>query len=939
MFVSVNSLHFYPFSHRSADIALRLFERHRDLGSCNRRERERIYSRALSFARVTPRTWSATKTFRRSNRCGSFQLKGTSNSVAKRTVSSLKVYKQNLHGPNPTISSFRSRPVSSSSVIQLQARRLYVTGPKVSTSKKTSRRIMSGFPRKLLPGITSLVIGGGLFYILDVNGFIQPLPATRLRSDIINERRKQRVIQDKIDAVAAENAESLSKLPFPNGTLNKDVDEAPSAWDSFSGKLEVFSSITDFKWDSFSDSIASYIIPEWATVIPGYIQKLQRELSMAPGSLADEIWQEAHDPFINPEIERSASVRVSNDLCDEEQAFLGFRKQVTAIALAKYLGVPEEEVHPEDVPTIAMVGSGGGLRALVAGTGSMMAAHEAGLFDCVTYTAGVSGSCWLQVLFNSSLSEQRFDKLVDHLKARLGIHIAYPPVALSAVNSAPTNKFLLSGFVEKLKGDPNSDFGLVDVYGLLLSARLLVPKGELEVDSRDLKLSNQREHIKHGEFPMPIYTAVRHEIPIIEEASETEKEIGTVSEETKEKAKKEAWFQWFEFTPYELFCEEFSAGIPMWAVGRKFEDGHDVPMDKESGLHVPELRLSLLLGVFGSAFCATLSHYYKEVKPLVKGLMGFGSIDDMIEGRNEDLSKVHPIDPASIPNFVYGMEGKLPETTPEEVYKNKHIQLMDAGMSNNLPIYPLLRPGRNLDILISFDASADIKQENWLSVADGFCVQRGIKGWPVGAGWPKESDSIEKTTAQLDDAQATTAVEAESKVEDAKHDQEVHLEKIEELSQDKDTSSEQTDLGNAPPKNQNEDTGDLGFCTVWVGTTEERSYTDTEPPPKTKAAEDWQLMEPDAGIAVVYFPLLANEKVEGVDPVTSDYMSTWNFVYAEEQVDKVVELAKQNFREGEERVKRVVRAVWERKRSERMKRIEEERGEAWKRGRDGDHFS
>lgn len=57
---------------------------------------------------------------------------------------------------------------------------------------------------------------------------------------------------------------------------------------------------------------------------------------------------------------------------------------MAAVALAKYLDVPEKDVHPEDVPTIAMVGSGGGLRALVAGTGSMLAAYEDGLFDCVT---------------------------------------------------------------------------------------------------------------------------------------------------------------------------------------------------------------------------------------------------------------------------------------------------------------------------------------------------------------------------------------------------------------------------------------------------------------------------------------------------------------------------------------------------------------------------
>ena len=129
------------------------------------------------------------------------------------------------------------------------------------------------------------------------------------------------------------------------------------------------------------------------------------------------------------------------------------------------------------------------------------------------------------------------DKLVDHLKARIGTHIASPIVALGALNSAPTNKFLLRGFVEKLKGDPKAEFGIVDVYGVLLAARLLVPKGELGVNDNDLKISNQRENMRHGGNPLPIYCAVRHEIPVIEESSQEGKIAQTPSESTKEKAK------------------------------------------------------------------------------------------------------------------------------------------------------------------------------------------------------------------------------------------------------------------------------------------------------------------------------------------------------------------------------------------------------------------
>ena len=636
---------------------------------------------------------------------------------------------------------------------------------------------------------------------------------------------------------------------------------------------------------------------------------------MAPGSLADEIWQEAHDSVANPEIEREARVRVSEDLCDEEKHFLARRREKTRVALARYLGLPDEEVHADDVPVIAFSGSGGGLRALVAGAGSMLAAKEDGLFDCVTYTAGVSGSCWMQTLYHTSVGKQSPARMIDHLKARIGTHIAYPPVALASLNQAPTNKFLLSGFVEKLKGDPNAEVGLVDVYGLLLAARLLVPKSEIGVNEHDLKISHQRRNLEHGDHPMPIYTAIRHEIPVLEKASDEEIADNHPSEQTKEVAKREAWFQWFEITPYELFCEEFSAGIPTWAIGRKFEQGHDLP--QEDGIRVPELRLPLLMGVFGSAFCATLAHCYREIKPMVKGIAGFSSLEDMIEDRNDDLSKVHPINPASFPNFAYKMEGMLPETTPESIYKSTHLQLMDAGMSNNLPIYPLLRPGRDVDILVAFDHSADVKQDNWLAVADGYARQRGIKGWPIGVGWPKESDPVETTTAQLDSAQAQTAEEADAKVAEAKADQQDHLQDV-------------ADGKKAAITQSSQDSGDLGYCTVWVGTTEERS-ADTSEVQSKAVQEDWQLMQPDAGIAVVYFPYIKNPKVENVDPQKSEYMSTWNFVYTPEEIDSAVELARANFDEGKEQTRRCVRAVYERKKRIREEREGAERKERWRR--------
>ncbi|QYS93989.1 Lysophospholipase [Trichoderma simmonsii] len=623
------------------------------------------------------------------------------------------------------------------------------------------------------------------------------------------------------------------------------------AWAYFARQFEFLSATAELEWAALSDKLVDAITPEWWKNIPMYVRKLQRELSVSPGSLAEEIWHEAHDPLINPEIRYTANVRVSSELCDEEKDFLLRRKLITRAALANYLGLKEKDINPDDVPTIAMCGSGGGMRALIAGTGSMFATDEDGLFDCVTYTAG----------------------------------------------------YLLSGLVEKLKGDAHADFGLVDIYGLLLGARFLIPRGELGVDARDFKLSNQRLYLRHGQRPMPIYTAVRHEIPAAEPEDPPKQDTAMT---TVEEIKKEPYFQWFEITPYEFFCEEFSAGIPTWALGRRFSDGRDVA---DHGFHLPEVRTPLLMGIFGSAFCATLSHYYREIRPLLRTITGFQTIDDLVSVRNDDLSKVHPIDPAIIPNFAYQMYGKLPSTTPRSILDGEYIQLMDAGMSNNLPIYPLLRPGRNVDILIAFDASADIKTDNWLSVADGYARQRGVKGWPVGIGWPKPDETPEQARKELEEAQAMTPAEAERRVEEAQATQE-ELRK----AAAKREGINATKLDEESKFNPgSEKAGELGYCSVWVGTTEERS---TDSPPITQPITDdttWKLMEPDAGLTVVYLPLLSNDKVPGISPGTTDYLSTWNFVYTPDQIDSVVKLARANYDEGKDQIRATVRAVYERK--------------------------
>jgi len=671
---------------------------------------------------------------------------------------------------------------------------------------------------------------------------------------------------------------------------------------------------------SFSKQITG-IVPNWVRQLPDYIAKLNTDLSGDPHSLRDEIWEEANDPECNPEIIWDATVRVSEDLCTDEKTFLARRKHHTLSALSDYLGIPAAHIHPDDVPVIAMCGSGGGLRALVAGSGSYIAAREAGLFDCVTYTAGVSGSCWLQTIYFTR-GHQSHKSIIHHLKSRLGTHLANPDGFFPLFTSAPTNKFLLTGHVEQMNGMPDAEFNLVNYFGMLLASRLLVPKGELGVDLDDLKISNQQKHLARGEHPMPIYTAVRHEIP-----DEDNNQMDVLSPDSAPTPTMPgSGFQWFEFTPYEFWCEEASAGIPTWALGRKFDAGKTVW--RENGLSLPEMRTPLLLGIWGSAFCATLWHYWREIRAVLKGITIFASVDKLVADKVSDLATIHPINPASVPNFAYGMQDLLPSTCPSSLIESTHLKLMDAGMSNNLPIYPLLRPGREVDVVIAFDASADVKTDNWLKVVDGYARQRNIRGWPIGAGWPPADESPQDAGKDLERAQAHSEQEAKKNLELAqKHEEDAHR----------------------PPASKGKE---LGYCNVWVGSTSEHTASQSRAVSQL-VEHDSELRKPDAGIAVIYYPFVANPKTPGVDPKTSDYLSTWNFIYTPEQIDSVVSLARANFEEGKDQTRRTIRAVYERKKALRIEKEKREkeikrasklrsglvRGRKLGEGDHGDHFS
>ncbi|XP_047433097.1 cytosolic phospholipase A2 beta-like [Mugil cephalus] len=264
--------------------------------------------------------------------------------------------------------------------------------------------------------------------------------------------------------------------------------------------------------------------------------------------------------------------RIDYDIPTQEKEYLQKRKAVVAQAVEKILGL-NTRLGPNEVPTVAVVASGGGTRAMTGLFGSLRGLKELGVLDAATYITGVSGSTWtMSALYQeANWSQQDINTFISAVRENLNRSI-------SSLFSWEKLQYYYSEL--KKKADDGYSMLPVDLFGLIIEELVFGKK-------LNSTLSDQQKTVNEGQNPFPIYTAVN-----IKDVVDCENEK-----------------EWCEFTPYEVGLQKYGAFIPSEALGSQFLLGHKI---KERS----ERRLAYLMGIWSSFFSASISEIWHTQHPI-----------------------------------------------------------------------------------------------------------------------------------------------------------------------------------------------------------------------------------------------------------------------------------------------------------------------------------
>ncbi|XP_039929396.1 cytosolic phospholipase A2 [Hirundo rustica] len=444
------------------------------------------------------------------------------------------------------------------------------------------------------------------------------------------------------------------------------------------------------------------------------------------------------------EVCSSTDLRFSMALCDEEKRFRQQRRDNIMHSIKSFLGESSQNLTTSrDVPVIAVLGSGGGFRAMVGFAGVMKALYESGVLDCATYIAGLSGSTWyMSTLYSHPDFPAKGPKEINE---ELMNSVSHNPLLL--LTPQKVKRYIDALWNKKSSGQPVT---FTDIFGMLIGETLIH-------DRMDTTLSNMKEKVNNAQCALPLFTCL-HVKPDVSELM---------------------FADWVEFSPYEIGMAKYGTFMSPDLFGSKFFMGTVVKKYAENPLH-------FLMGVWGSAFSILfnrvlgvsnsqnegptmeeelenirLKHLVSNdssdsedesqhpkgtegaeakrecrerlqessqeswVQRMLMALVGDSALFNTREGRagkvhnfmlGLNLNSCYPLSPLAELLTQESLEEEEPAAVAdpdefERIYepldvKSKKIHIVDSGLTFNLPYPLILRPQRGVDLIISFDFSA-----------------------------------------------------------------------------------------------------------------------------------------------------------------------------------------------------------------------------------------
>ncbi|XP_063456528.1 cytosolic phospholipase A2 gamma isoform X21 [Pan paniscus] len=384
----------------------------------------------------------------------------------------------------------------------------------------------------------------------------------------------------------------------------------------------------------------------------------------------------------------SSEVSVIPGLQKEEKAAVERRRLHVLKALKKL------RIEADEAPVVAVLGSGGGLRAHIACLGVLSEMKEQGLLDAVTYLAGVSGSTWaISSLYTNDGDMEALEADLKHRFTRQEWDLA-------------------KSLQKTIQAARSENYSLTDFW-----AYMVISKQTRELP--ESHLSNMKKPVEEGTLPYPIFAAIDNDLqPSWQEArapglwgsalGNTEVIREYIFDQLRNLTLKGLWRR--------AVANAKSIGHLLFARLLRLQEssqGEHPPPEDEGG----EPEHTWLTEMLENWTRTSLEkqeqpHEDPERKGSLSNFMDFVKKTGICASKWE-WGTTH--------NFLYkhsGIRDKI-------MSSRKHLHLVDAGLAINTPFPLVLPPTREVHLILSFDFSAGDPFETIRATTD-YCRRHKI---------------------------------------------------------------------------------------------------------------------------------------------------------------------------------------------------------------------